>query len=225
MAVRCAGKSSQNNSAWQPCPQGSSQNNSAWAVRSAGSSQSSSAWQSAPETARAAVHGSQPLQGKCSFLERLGVLPRTEQADAQARTSIIQPAAGHRAPSSITPHQRPGTHKNPVAVAWQERLPVLPAAAVLFTVAGGTMFAVDTARRVPEGTVHHHWSDSRRRRRAKERRMMTAAAPLPEHRLPPQFRPMFLLLLRKLCRPLLLNNTMVKCSSRPWFGPSQTVEV
>ena len=141
-------KSSQNNSAWQFAPQGSSQNKQRMAVcsagkqpeqqrmavRSAGDSQSSSAWQSAP-------------QGSAASWSAQGSAQDSRQADAQAQEQHHTTGgwAPRRPEFHHASHQRP-EHTKRSGRSLAGKIAGVTAAAVLFgTVAGGTMFAVDTA--------------------------------------------------------------------------------
>ena len=129
-----AQESSQNNSAWQSAPQGSSQNSSAWQSAPQGDSQSSSAWQSAP-------------QGSAASWSAQGSAQDSRQADAQAQEQHHTTGgwAPRRPEFHHASHQRP-EHTKRSGRSLAGKIAGVTAAAVLFgTVAGGTMFAVDTA--------------------------------------------------------------------------------
>ena len=132
-------------SAWQSAAQDNSQNGSAGAWQSAaqGSSQSGSAdaWQSAPQSSGQASGQNQDFAWGAQHAAQ----ESTQQADAQAQTHHTTGGWAPRRPEfHHNAHQKP-EHAKRSGRSMAGKIAGVTAAAVLFgTVAGGTMFAVNT---------------------------------------------------------------------------------
>lgn len=205
--------SSQNSSAWQSAPQGSSQSSSAWQSASQGDSQSSSAWQSAP-------------QGSAASWSAQGSAQDSRQADAQAQEQHHTTGgwAPRRPEFHHASHQRP-EHTKRSGRSLAGKIAGVTAAAVLFgTVAGGTMFAVDTAGEYLKGqytTIGQTETQAQVKvAQDDDGSSTTAGAPVTSAIQTD----VSSIVEKAMPSVVAINNTMVM-QQQTWFGPSQTVEV
>ena len=158
-AWQSAPQDNSQSSAWQSAPQGSSQSSGAWQSAPQGSSQSSSAWQSAPQNSGraagengAAAWNTQNSQTAdkdraASWNAQASAQDSSRQGDAQTQEQHHTTGgwAPRRPEFHHASHQRP-EHTKRSGRSMAGKIAGVTAAAVLFgTVAGGTMFAVDTA--------------------------------------------------------------------------------
>ena len=208
-----AQESSQNNSAWQSAPQESSQNSSAWQSAPQGDSQSSSAWQSAP-------------QGSAASWSAQGSAQDSRQADAQAQEQHHTTGgwAPRRPEFHHASHQRP-EHTKRSGRSLAGKIAGVTAAAVLFgTVAGGTMFAVDTAGEYLKGqytTIGQTETQAQVKvAQDDDGSSTTAGAPVTSAIQTD----VSSIVEKAMPSVVAINNTMVM-QQQTWFGPSQTVEV
>lgn len=222
-----AQESSQNNSAWQSAPQGSSQNNSAWQSAPQGDSQSSSAWQSAPQgdSQSSSAWQSAP-QGSAASWSAQGSAQDSRQADAQAQEQHHTTGgwAPRRPEFHHASHQRP-EHTKRSGRSLAGKIAGVTAAAVLFgTVAGGTMFAVDTAGEYLKGqytTIGQTETQAQVKvAQDDDGSSTTAGAPVTSAIQTD----VSSIVEKAMPSVVAINNTMVM-QQQTWFGPSQTVEV
>ena len=236
-----AQESSQNNSAWQSAPQGNNQNSSAWQSASQGDSQSSSAWQSAPQGNSQNSSAWQPApqgdsqsssawqstpQGSAASWSAQGSAQDSRQADAQAQEQHHTTGgwAPRRPEFHHASHQRP-EHTKRSGRSLAGKIAGVTAAAVLFgTVAGGTMFAVDTAGEYLKGqytTVGQTETQAQVKvAQDDDGSSTTAGAPVTSAIQTD----VSSIVEKAMPSVVAINNTMVM-QQQTWFGPSQTVEV
>ena len=236
-----AQESSQNNSAWQSAPQGNNQNSSAWQSASQGDSQSSSAWQSAPQGNSQNSSAWQPApqgdsqsssawqstpQGSAASWSAQGSAQDSRQADVQAQEQHHTTGgwAPRRPEFHHASHQRP-EHTKRSGRSLAGKIAGVTAAAVLFgTVAGGTMFAVDTAGEYLKGqytTVGQTETQAQVKvAQDDDGSSTTAGAPVTSAIQTD----VSSIVEKAMPSVVAINNTMVM-QQQTWFGPSQTVEV
>ena len=236
-----AQESSQNNSAWQSAPQGNSQNSSAWQSAPQGSNQSSSAWQSAPQGSsqsssawQSASQGDSQSssawqsapQGSAASWSAQGSAQDSRQADAQAQEQHHTTGgwAPRRPEFHHASHQRP-EHTKRSGRSLAGKIAGVTAAAVLFgTVAGGTMFAVDTAGEYLKGqytTIGQTETQAQVKvAQDDDGSSTTAGAPVTSAIQTD----VSSIVEKAMPSVVAINNTMVM-QQQTWFGPSQTVEV
>ncbi|MEQ2563631.1 trypsin-like peptidase domain-containing protein [Ventrimonas sp. CLA-AP-H27] len=236
-----AQESSQNNSAWQSAPQGNNQNSSAWQSASQGDSQSSSAWQSAPQGNSQNSSAWQPApqgdsqsssawqstpQGSAASWSAQGSAQDSRQADAQAQEQHHTTGgwAPRRPEFHHASHQRP-EHTKRSGRSLAGKIAGVTAAAVLFgTVAGGTMFAVDTAGEYLKGqytTIGQTETQAQVKvAQDDDGSSTTAGAPVTSAIQTD----VSSIVEKAMPSVVAINNTMVM-QQQTWFGPSQTVEV
>ena len=232
--------SSQNSSAWQSAPQGSSQNSGAWQSAPQGSSQSSSAWQSAPQNSgraagenAAAAWNTQNSQTAdqdraASWNAQASAQDSSRQGDAQTQEQHHTTGgwAPRRPEFHHASHQKP-EHTKRSGRSMAGKIAGVTAAAVLFgTVAGGTMFAVDTAGEYLKGqytTIGQTETQAQVKVAQSDdgdNNSTTAGAPVTSAIQTD----VSSIVEKAMPSVVAINNTMVM-QQQTWFGPSQTVEV
>ena len=231
--------SSQSSGAWQSAPQGSSQNSGAWQSAPQGSSQNSSAWQSAPQNSGratgengAAAWNTQNSQTAdqdraASWNAQASAQDSSRQGDAQTQEQHHTTGgwAPRRPEFHHASHQRP-EHTKRSGRSMAGKIAGVTAAAVLFgTVAGGTMFAVDTAGEYLKGqytTIGQTETQAQVKVAQSDDgdSSTTAGAPVTSAIQTD----VSSIVEKAMPSVVAINNTMVM-QQQTWFGPSQTVEV
>ena len=231
--------SSQSSGAWQSAPQGSSQNSGAWQSAPQGSSQNSSAWQSAPQNSGratgengAAAWNTQNSQTAdqdraASWNAQASAQDSSRQGDAQTQEQHHTTGgwAPRRPEFHHASHQRP-EHTKRSGRSMAGKIAGVTAAAVLFgTVAGGTMFAVDTAGEYLKGqytTIGQTETQAQVKVAQSDDgdSSTTAGAPVTSAIQTD----VSSIVEKAMPSVVAINNTMVM-QQQTWFGLSQTVEV
>ena len=212
--------------AWQSAPQDSSQsgNANAWQSAPQGSSQSGSAdaWQSAPQSSGQASGQNQDFAWGAQHAAQ----ESTQQADAQAQTHHTTGGWAPRRPEfHHNAHQKP-EHAKRSGHGMAKKVAAVTAAAVLFgTVAGGTMFAVDTMGEYLKGqytTIGQTETQAQVKVAESDSGdgSTTAGAPVTSAIQTD----VSSIVEKAMPSVVAINNTMVM-QQQTWFGPSQTVEV
>ena len=238
-AWQSAPQDNSQSSAWQSAPQGSSQSSGAWQSAPQGSSQSSSAWQSAPQNSGraagengAAAWNTQNSQTAdkdraASWNAQASAQDSSRQGDAQTQEQHHTTGgwAPRRPEFHHASHQRP-EHTKRSGRSMAGKIAGVTAAAVLFgTVAGGTMFAVDTAGEYLKGqytTIGQTETQAQVKvaQSDEEDSSTTAGAPVTSAIQTD----VSSIVEKAMPSVVAINNTMVM-QQQTWFGPSQTVEV
>ena len=227
-------------SAWQSsASRESSQNaNSAW--QSSASQESSqnvnSAWQSAPQSSQAAGENSAAGQGSAaSWNAQASTQGMGQQASAQGMGQQADPQAQHQQHTTggwaprrpefhHESHQRP-EHAKRSGRSMAGKIAGVTAAAVLFgTVAGGTMFAVNTTGEYLKGqytTIGQTETQAQVKvAQSDDGDSTTAGAPVTSALQTD----VSSIVEKAMPSVVAINNPMVM-QQQTWFGPSQTVEV
>ncbi len=236
-------ESSQGSSAWQSASQSGSQNSSAWQSASQNTSQSAnSAWQSAPQNSSraagengAAGWNAQSSQsaaqgGTSSWNAQASAQGNSQQADSQAQDQHHTTGgwAPRRPEFHHASHQKP-EHAKRSGRSMAGKIAGVTAAAVLFgTVAGGTMFAVNTTGEYLKGqytTIGQTETQAPAQVKVAQsddgdNNSTTAGAPVTSAIQTD----VSSIVEKAMPSVVAINNTMVM-QQQTWFGPSQTVEV
>lgn len=234
-AWQSAPQDNSQSSAWQSAPQGSSQNSGAWQSAPQGSSQNSSAWQSAPQNSGRAT-GENGAAAWNTQNSQTADQDRAASWNAQdsSRQGDAQTQEQHHTTGGWAPrrpefhhasHQRP-EHTKRSGRSMAGKIAGVTAAAVLFgTVAGGTMFAVDTAGEYLKGqytTIGQTETQAQVKVAQSDDgdSSTTAGAPVTSAIQTD----VSSIVEKAMPSVVAINNTMVM-QQQTWFGPSQTVEV
>lgn len=218
-------ENSQNgNGAWQSSAQESSQNrNSAWQSSAQdGIPNETAAWQSAPQgsSQRTDENGAAGWNAQASAQEN----GQRSDSQAQGQQHTTGGWAPRRPEFHHASHQKP-EHAKRSGRSMAGKIAGVTAAAVLFgTVAGGTMFAVDTAGEYLKGqytTIGQTETQAQVKVAQSDDDSSTAAGAPVTSAIQTDVSS---IVEKAMPSVVAINNTMVM-QQQTWFGPSQTVEV
>ena len=222
-------------STWQSASQGGSQSNSTWQSAAQNESQGTNAWQSAPQNSGRAA-GENGAAAWNTQNSQTADKDRAASWNAQdsSRQGDAQTQEQHHTTGGWAPrrpefhhasHQRP-EHIKRSGRSMAGKIAGVTAAAVLFgTVAGGTMFAVDTAGEYLKGqytTIGQTETQAQVKVAQSDEgdSSTTAGAPVTSAIQTD----VSSIVEKAMPSVVAINNTMVM-QQQTWFGPSQTVEV
>ena len=205
-------------STWQSASQGGSQSNSTWQSAAQNESQGTNAWQSAPQNSS---------QGStASWNAQASAQGGGQQADSQNQDQHHTTGgwAWRRPEFSHESHQKP-EHAKRSGRSMAGKIAGVTAAAVLFgTVAGGTMFAVNTTGEYLKGqytTIGQTETQAQVKvEPSDDGSSTTSGAPVTSAIQTD----VSSIVEKAMPSVVAINNTMVM-QQQTWFGPSQTVEV